>query len=110
MRLRRQRLLKKSITTTRPATESRDEVTPIEPLTQGRTNKVLRGRAKRADNKCRPAEPEQLTVQEVADICRFHPKTVRGWIKNRELKAIRKGRSIRITRCALKAFLREYRY
>jgi excisionase family DNA binding protein len=51
-----------------------------------------------------------LTVGEVAEICRCHPKTVRIWIKNKELEAIRKGRSYRITRHALLKFLRKYRF
>lgn len=52
------------------------------------------------------ADDELLTVKDVARICRVHEKTVRGWIKLGELRAIRKGRLIRITKRALAKFLK----
>lgn len=76
------------------------------PRESTRKNGAKRGSATASDGW---DDLDQLTVSEVADICRFHPKTVRTWIKKNELEAIRKGRSYRVTWRALKRFLRKYR-
>ena len=53
-------------------------------------------------------ELNQLTVQQVADICQVHPKTVRQWIKDKDLVATRKGKMIRISVRALRDFLEKF--
>ena len=50
----------------------------------------------------------QMTVKEVAELCRVHTKTVRNWIKDEEIAALRKGRLIRISLEALQAFLKKH--
>ena len=47
-----------------------------------------------------------LTVAEVADQLRVSERSVRRWIKERELKAYRLGRAIRISEGDLRSFLR----
>lgn len=44
------------------------------------------------------------TVREVADIYRVTPRCVRQWIDNKELRAWRRGRLIRIPRRAIPEF------
>lgn len=48
-----------------------------------------------------------LTVAQVSEICGVHPKTVRNWISDKHLRAMRRGRLIRVRRTALKQFLRD---
>ncbi len=47
-----------------------------------------------------------LTVAEVADQLRVSERSVRRWIKERELKVYRLGRAIRISEGDLRSFLR----
>jgi excisionase family DNA binding protein len=49
------------------------------------------------------------TVEEIAGLLHVHPETVRKWIKNGDLKAIRLGgpAGYRITQTAYDDFLRE---
>ena len=52
--------------------------------------------------------PDRLhTIPYVADECRVSTKTVRGWIKSKELAAYKLGRQWRIADKDLKHFLRE---
>ncbi|SRR5579884_2830110 len=44
-----------------------------------------------------PTEQEFLTVGEVAERLRVHPQTVRAWIARGDLRAIKIGRTVRIT-------------
>ena len=44
-----------------------------------------------------PTEQECLTVGEVAQRLRVHPQTVRAWIARGDLRAIKIGRTVRIT-------------
>lgn len=46
-----------------------------------------------------------LTVAEVADSLRVHPMTVRRWIDNGALTAIRVGRDFRIESTELDAYI-----
>lgn len=61
-----------------------------------------------APEKMRPAEcllaERMLTVAEVADHYRFTPRTIRNWIKDGAIQAVRIGRSIRIPETALRDF------
>ncbi len=50
-------------------------------------------------------QDDMLTVEEVAKELRIDPKTVRRWIKRRELVAIDIGREYRIRRSALDDFI-----
>ncbi len=47
-----------------------------------------------------------LTAAEVADQLRVSERSVRRWIKERELKVYRLGRAIRISEGDLRSFLR----
>ncbi|MCE0505390.1 helix-turn-helix domain-containing protein [Roseivivax sp. GX 12232] len=49
-----------------------------------------------------PSDATFLTVNEVAELFRTTPKTVRRWIKNRDLPATQIGRGWRIARSDLK--------
>ena len=51
-----------------------------------------------------------LTVGEVSEICRVHPKTVRNWVRDKLLKAVRRGRLFRIPAKALQEFLQNNEY
>ena len=51
-------------------------------------------------------QSEILTVQEIADYLRTTIRTVRGLIRKGKLKALRVGRSYRITKEALNEYLR----
>lgn len=44
---------------------------------------------------------EFLTVAEVADLLKLNPQTVRNWIEQGRLPAVRVGRRVRITRLDL---------
>jgi excisionase family DNA binding protein len=47
-----------------------------------------------------------LTVEQVAEFCSVDRKTVRRWIRKRELAAFRLGQQLRISEADLKAFLK----
>lgn len=47
------------------------------------------------------------TIENVADECQVSTKTVRGWIKSKELAAYKLGRQWRIADKDFKHFLRE---
>jgi excisionase family DNA binding protein len=49
--------------------------------------------------------PEYLTVPEVAKRLKVHPKTVLGWIRSGELKAVRVGKSWRLLEADVLAFI-----
>jgi excisionase family DNA binding protein len=49
--------------------------------------------------------PEYLTVPEVAKRLKVHQKTVLGWIRNGELKAVRVGKSWRLLEPDVLAFI-----
>ena len=53
-----------------------------------------------------PRTAHNLTVKEVAEFVRVHPKTIRRWIANGDLPATRIGRDWRIARSDLKALLK----
>lgn len=56
------------------------------------------------------AMSEYLTPREIAQILKVHPATVRRWIQERRLKAIRPGtRNYRVARTDFEAFLKERR-
>ena len=44
-----------------------------------------------------PTDDEFLTVGDVAERLRVHPQTVRAWIARGDLRAIKIGRTVRIT-------------
>lgn len=50
------------------------------------------------------AAEQHYTVAQVAALYQVDPKTVRNWIRCGALRAIRKGRLIRIPQSALKEF------
>ena len=52
-----------------------------------------------------PPTAHNLTVKEVAEFVRAHPKTVRRWIANGDLPATRIGRDWRVARSDLKALM-----
>ena len=54
-----------------------------------------------------PTQDRLHTIQDIADECRVSTKTVRGWIKSKELAAYKLGRQWRISDKDLKHFLRE---
>jgi excisionase family DNA binding protein len=49
--------------------------------------------------------PEYLTVPEVAKRLKVHPKTILGWIRRGELKAVRVGKSWRLLEPDVVAFI-----
>ena len=49
--------------------------------------------------------PRYLTANEVAERLRVHPKTVLGWIRNGELKAVRVGKSWQLLEPDVLAFV-----
>ena len=49
--------------------------------------------------------PQYLTVPEVAERLKVHPKTVLGWIRSGELKAVRVGKSWRLLEPDVLAFV-----
>jgi excisionase family DNA binding protein len=49
--------------------------------------------------------PEYLTVPEVAKRLKVHQKTILGWIRNGELKAVRVGKSWRLLEADVLAFI-----
>jgi len=52
------------------------------------------------------ASPELLTVQEVADLYRVHPGTVRRWVRDEMVTAVRTpGRGIRVRRVEVERLL-----
>ena len=55
------------------------------------------------------AEVRLLTIPDVAEFCRVSERTVRRWIKARELPAIRLGRQWRIVPKDLARFIRDNR-
>lgn len=50
---------------------------------------------------------EWLSVEEVAQILKMDEETVRRWIRNRQLKAYRFGRDLRIRREDFDKFVKE---
>lgn len=50
---------------------------------------------------------EWLSVDDIAKELNIHPDTVRGWIRDRKLKATKLGRDYRIKRVDLDRFLEE---
>lgn len=50
-----------------------------------------------------------FSIEQVAEICQVSKRTVRRWIKAKELAAIRLGRQLRIAQKDLERFLREHR-
>jgi excisionase family DNA binding protein len=50
---------------------------------------------------------EWLSVEEVAQILKMDEETVRRWIRNRQLKAYRFGRDLRIRRDDFDKFVKE---
>lgn len=58
-------------------------------------------------DKATPTQDRLLTIQDVADECRVSTKTVRGWIKSKEIAAYKLGRQWRIADKDRKHFLRE---
>ena len=52
-----------------------------------------------------PDDATYLSVKEIADLLRVHPKTVRRWIEAGTLPATQMGRAWRIKRSDLKACL-----
>jgi excisionase family DNA binding protein len=50
---------------------------------------------------------EWLSVEEVAQILKMDEETVRRWIRNRQLKAYRFGRDLRIRRDDFEKFVKE---
>jgi excisionase family DNA binding protein len=50
---------------------------------------------------------EWLSVDDIAKELNIHPDTVRGWIRERKLRATKLGRDYRIRREDLDKFLRE---
>ena len=50
---------------------------------------------------------EWLTVEEIAQELKMHVDTVRGWIRDRKLKATRFGRDYRIKRKDFDKFVEE---
>jgi excisionase family DNA binding protein len=53
------------------------------------------------------SQDEFLTVDEVAAILKLNPQTVRNWINNGTMPAVRVGRRVRITRRDLERVLTE---
>jgi excisionase family DNA binding protein len=51
------------------------------------------------------ASQRLLTIADVADHCQVSPRSVRRWIDNGRLRAIRLGRSIRVSEGDLARFL-----
>jgi excisionase family DNA binding protein len=49
--------------------------------------------------------PQYLTANEVAERLKVHPKTVLGWIRSGELKAVRVGKSWRLLEPDVLAFI-----
>jgi excisionase family DNA binding protein len=49
--------------------------------------------------------PQYLTANEVAERLKVHPKTVLGWIRSGELKAVRVGKSWRLLEPDVLAFV-----
>jgi excisionase family DNA binding protein len=47
------------------------------------------------------------TVEEAAEVLKVHPKTVREWLRTKQLKGVLAGRFWRIKESDLQAFLRE---
>lgn len=52
----------------------------------------------------RPHPPAPYSVAQVADLLGLHVKTVRGYVRDGRLKAVRIGKQYRITRESLEAF------
>jgi len=53
---------------------------------------------------------EYLKPQEIAEVLKVHPATVRRWIRAGRLKAIRPGtRNYRVARADFEAFIKERR-
>jgi excisionase family DNA binding protein len=50
---------------------------------------------------------EWLSVEEIAQILKMDEETVRRWIRNRQLKAYRFGRDLRIRRDDFDKFVKE---
>lgn len=50
---------------------------------------------------------EWLSVEEIAQILKMDEETVRRWIRNRQLKAYRFGRDLRIRRDDFDTFVKE---
>jgi excisionase family DNA binding protein len=50
---------------------------------------------------------EWLSVDDIAKELNIHPDTVRGWIRDRKLRATKLGRDYRIKRADLDKFLEE---
>ena len=48
-----------------------------------------------------------LSVDDIAKELNIHPDTVRGWIRDRKLKATKLGRDYRIRRIDLNKFLKD---
>jgi len=92
--------------------EIRNAPFPLNPASRAHLRDRHSGEREPKPNKnqvrARASDLEQLTVSEVAEICRYHPKTVRSWIKSGDLEAIRKGRNYRITWRALRKFWRKH--
>lgn len=51
-----------------------------------------------------PADSGVYTVREVADLLNLHPQTVYGLIRERKLRALKIGRSVRIPRDAVEQY------
>ncbi len=51
------------------------------------------------------AGPELLTTDQAAKAAEVQPKTIRAWVLAGRLKAQRRGRTLRISRADLEAFL-----
>lgn len=50
---------------------------------------------------------EWLTVEDISNELSVHPDTVRGWIRDRKLRATKLGREYRIKREDLSKFIEE---
>lgn len=49
-----------------------------------------------------------MTIHEIADLLRVNETTVRGWIHDRQLRAVRLGREFRVAADDLEAFVDEH--
>lgn len=49
-----------------------------------------------------------MTTQEIADLLKVREQTVRNWIHNQELRAVKLGREFRVAVKDLEAFVNEH--
>ncbi len=49
-----------------------------------------------------------MTIHEIADLLKVNETTVRGWIHDRQLRAVRLGREFRVAVDDLEAFVDEH--